>query len=315
MYLIRGINNIDLFRTRHSEVSTVATIGNFDGLHLGHQQILKTMQKEADFHGLWKLIVFTEPHAQEFFAEAAGLDASKPPRILPWQEKVRKMKELGVELAFFLKFNNQLRSMTPRNFLDKVLLRLNIKKLILGDDFRFGANREGDFNLLKKWGSENSIEVSNTETFKIEGERVSSTRIRKALTNNDFELATKLLGRPFTYAGKVVYGQQLGAQLGIPTANLWLPKNKLPISGVYIVKALLDKKVLNGIANMGIRPTIGGELPVLEVHLLDFSQSIYGQTLTVEFLKKVRDEKKFENTTALKEQIFKDITTAKNYFV
>ncbi len=315
MYLIRGINNIDLFRTRHSEVSTVATIGNFDGLHLGHQQILKTMQKEADFHGLWKLIVFTEPHAQEFFAEAAGLDASKPPRILPWQEKVRKMKELGVELAFFLKFNNQLRSMTPRNFLDKVLLRLNIKKLILGDDFRFGANREGDFNLLKKWGSENSIEVSNTETFKMEGERVSSTRKRKALTNNDFELATKLLGRPFTYAGKVVYGQQLGAQLGIPTANLWLPKNKLPISGVYIVKALLDKKVLNGIANMGIRPTIGGELPVLEVHLLDFSQSIYGQTLTVEFLKKVRDEKKFENTTALKEQIFKDITTAKNYFV
>jgi riboflavin kinase/FMN adenylyltransferase len=315
MYLIRGINNIDLFRTRHSEVSTVATIGNFDGLHLGHQQILKTMQKEADFHGLWKLIVFTEPHAQEFFAEAAGLDASKPPRILPWQEKVRKMKELGVELAFFLKFNNQLRSMTPRNFLDKVLLRLNIKKLILGDDFRFGANREGDFNLLKKWGSENSIEVSNTETFKMEGERVSSTRIRKALTNNDFELATKLLGRPFTYAGKVVYGQQLGAQLGIPTANLWLPKNKLPISGVYIVKALLDKKVLNGIANMGIRPTIGGELPVLEVHLLDFSQSIYGQTLTVEFLKKVRDEKKFENTKALKEQIFKDITTAKNYFV
>ena len=315
MYLIRGINNIDLFRTRHSEVSTVATIGNFDGLHLGHQQILKTMQKEADFHGLWKLIVFTEPHAQEFFAEAAGLDASKPPRILPWQEKVRKMKELGVELAFFLKFNNQLRSMTPRNFLDKVLLRLNIKKLILGDDFRFGANREGDFNLLKKWGSENSIEVSNTETFKMEGERVSSTRIRKALTNNDFELATKLLGRPFTYAGKVVYGQQLGAQLGIPTANLWLPKNKLPISGVYIVKALLDKKALNGIANMGIRPTIGGELPVLEVHLLDFSQSIYGQTLTVEFLKKVRDEKKFENTTALKEQIFKDITTAKNYFV
>ena len=315
MYFIRGINNIDLFRTRHSEVSTVATIGNFDGLHLGHQQILKTMQKEADFHGLWKLIVFTEPHAQEFFAEAAGLDASKPPRILPWQEKVRKMKELGVELAFFLKFNNQLRSMTPRNFLDKVLLRLNIKKLILGDDFRFGANREGDFNLLKKWGSENSIEVSNTETFKMEGERVSSTRIRKALTNNDFELATKLLGRPFTYAGKVVYGQQLGAQLGIPTANLWLPKNKLPISGVYIVKALLDKKALNGIANMGIRPTIGGELPVLEVHLLDFSQSIYGQTLTVEFLKKVRDEKKFENTTALKEQIFKDITTAKNYFV
>ena len=315
MYLIRGINNINLFRAKHSEVSTVATIGNFDGLHLGHQQILKTMQKEADSDGLWKLIVFTEPHAQEFFSEAAGLDASKPPRIFPWQEKVRKMKELGVELAFFLKFNNQLRSMTPINFLDKVLLRLNIKKLIIGDDFKFGANREGDFNLLEKWGTENSIKVSNTETFKIEGERVSSTRIRKALTSGQFELASKLLGRPFTYSGKVVYGQQLGAQLGIPTANLWLPKNKLPISGVYIVKVNLDNRELNGIANMGIRPTVGGELPVLEIHLLDFSQSIYGKTLTVEFLKKVRDEKKFENINALKEQIFKDIFTAKKYFV
>ena len=315
MYLIRGINNINLFRAKHSEVSTVATIGNFDGLHLGHQQILKAMQKEADSDGLWKLIIFTEPHAQEFFAEAAGLDASKPPRIFPWQEKVRKMKELGVELAFFLKFNNQLRSMTPMNFLDKVLLRLNIKKLIIGDDFKFGADREGDFNLLKQWGTENSIEVSNTETFKIEGERVSSTRIRKALTSGQFKLASKLLGRPFTYSGKVVYGQQLGAQLGIPTANLWLPKNKLPISGVYIVKVNLDKEELNGIANMGIRPTVGGELPVLEIHLLDFSLSIYGKTLTVEFLKKVRDEKKFKNINALKEQIFKDISTAKKYFV
>ena len=205
--------------------------------------------------------------------------------------------------------------MTPMNFLDKVLLRLNIKKLIIGDDFKFGADREGDFNLLKQWGTENSIEVSNTETFKIEGERVSSTRIRKALTSGQFKLASKLLGRPFTYSGKVVYGQQLGAQLGIPTANLWLPKNKLPISGVYIVKVNLDNEELNGIANMGIRPTVGGELPVLEIHLLDFSLSIYGKTLTVEFLKKVRDEKKFENINALKEQIFKDISTAKKYFV
>ena len=315
MYLIRGTNNIELFRSNFPEISTVATIGNFDGLHLGHQQILKTMQEEADIYGLKRLIIFTEPHAQEFFAEAAGLETTKPPRIFPWQEKVRKMKELKVEFAFFLKFNNQLRSMTPEDFLNKILLRLNIKKLILGDDFRFGANREGDFTLLKEWGSGNGIEVSNTETYEIEGERVSSTRIRKALTRNDFELAGQLLGRPFTYSGKVVYGNQLGAQLGVPTANLWLPKNKLPISGVYIVNALLDGRDLNGIANMGIRPTVGGESPVLEVHLLNFSENIYGKRLTVEFLKKVRDEKKFENLDALKKQIFKDISTAESYFV
>jgi len=315
MYLIRGTNNIELFRSNFPEISTVATIGNFDGLHLGHQQILKTMQEEADIHGLKRLIIFTEPHAQEFFSEAAGLETSKPPRIFPWQEKVRKMREFGVEFAFFLKFNNQLRSMTPEDFLNIILLRLHIKKLVIGDDFRFGANREGDFSLLKNWGTQNSIEVSNTETYEIDGERVSSTRIREALTENDFEKANKFLGRPFTYSGKVVYGNQLGGQLGIPTANLWLPKNKLPISGVYIVKVLLDKKKLRGIANMGVRPTVGGESPVLEVHLLNFSEKIYGKRLTVEFLKKVRDEKKFENLNALKDQIFKDISTAESYFV
>ena len=128
-------------------------------------------------------------------------------------------------------------------------------------------------------------------------------------------MAAELLGRPFTYSGKVVYGNQLGGKLGIPTANLWLPKNKLPISGVYVVKALLDSMELKGIANMGIRPTVGGESPVLEVHLLNFSENIYGKRLTVEFVKKVRDEKKFENLDALKKQIFKDISTAESYFV
>ena len=315
MYLIRGINNIELYKSRFPMTSNIATIGNFDGLHLGHQQILSTMQEEGNNQGLKKLIIFTEPHAQEFFAEAVGLDSEKPPRIFPWQEKVRRMNELGVDFGFFLKFNNQLRSTTPEDFLEKILLRLNIKKLIIGDDFRFGANREGDFELLKNWGKENSIEVAKTETYKVNGERVSSTRIREALTKDKFEIASKLLGRPFTYSGKVVYGNQLGAQLGIPTANLWLPKNKLPISGVYIVKSFLGNKEFKGIANMGIRPTIGGESPVLEVHLLNFSENIYGKKLTVEFIKKVREEKKFKNLDALKDQIFKDISTAESYFV
>ena len=315
MYLIRGINNIDLYRTRFANILTVATIGNFDGLHLGHQQILQTLQEEANRGDLKKLIIFTEPHAEEFFSEADGLESSKPPRIFPWQEKVRKMKEFGVEFAFFLKFNNQLRTMTPQDFLDKILIRLNIKKLVIGDDFRFGVNREGDLDLLKKWGVKNSIEISSTKTIKLEEKRVSSSRIREALINDDFLLAENLLGRPFSYSGKIVYGQQLGAKLGIPTANLWLPKDRLPISGVYIVKVGLEGESLSGIANMGIRPTVGGELPVLEVHILNFSRKIYGKRLTVEFIKKVREEKKFENIEALKNQILKDISTAEKYFV
>ncbi len=314
MYLIRGIQNIDLYKERHPETELIATIGNFDGLHLGHQHIINNMQKDALKNGWKKLVIFTEPHAKEFFAESLGTDEKKPPRILPWSEKVKRMKELGIEFAFFLNFNNQLRNMTPEVFLSKVLSNLSIKKLVIGDDFRFGANREGDFAFLQDWGVKNKIEVEKTETFIIKDQRVSSTRIRECLLANDFNEAKELLGRPYTFSGKVVFGKQLGSQLGVPTANLWLPKNKLPIAGVYIVKVLFEGKEFGGIANMGTRPTVDGQTPVLEVHILEFSQRIYGKKITVEFCKKVRDERKFDGLEALKEQIFKDISTAKEYF-
>ena len=224
------------------------------------------------------------------------------------------MKELGIEFAFFLNFNNQLRTMTPEDFLSKVLSSLNIKKLVIGDDFRFGANREGDFSFLQDWGKKNEIEVEKTATFSIGNQRVSSTRIRECLLANKFDEAKELLGRPYTFSGKVVFGKQLGTQLGVPTANMWLPKNKLPIAGVYIVKVFFEGRELGGIANMGTRPTVDGQTPVLEVHILDFNERIYGKKITVEFCKKVRDEKKFDGIEALKEQIFKDISTAEKYF-
>ena len=314
MYLIRGIQNIDLFLSKHEDVDLIATIGNFDGLHLGHQHIIQNMQKDAENNDWQKLVIFTEPHAREFFAESLGTNEEKPPRIFPWSQKVKRLKELGVEYAFFLNFNNQLRKMTPEDFINNVLSRLSIKKLVIGDDFRFGANREGDFSFLKQWGEKNNILIEKTKTFSLHGERVSSTRIRGALTNANFEHAKELLGQPYSFYGKVVYGQQLGTQLGVPTANLWLPKNKLPIAGVYIVKVDLEGKTYGGIANMGVRPTVDGQTPVLEVHILDFSKSIYGKKINVEFLKKVRDEKKFKGLDELKEQIFKDISTAKQYF-
>ena len=314
MYLIRGIQNIDLYLSKYKDVNLIATIGNFDGLHLGHQHIVKNMKQDAELNNWQTLVIFTEPHAKEFFAEALGTEEKKPPRIFPWPEKVKRLKELDVDFSFFLNFNNQLRSMTPEDFIRQVLSRLSIKKIVIGDDFRFGANREGDFNFLKKWGKENNILVDNTETFEINGERVSSTRIRNSLTAGNFKEAKELLGRPYTFSGNVVYGQQLGTQLGVPTANLWLPKNKLPIAGVYIVNVDADGKKYGGIANMGTRPTVDGQNPVLEVHILEFSGYLYGKKITVEFLKKVRDEKKFDGLDALKEQIFKDISSAKEYF-
>ena len=314
MYLIRGIQNIDLFLSKFGGIDLIATIGNFDGLHLGHQHIIQNMQKDAESNNWKKLVIFTEPHAKEFFAESLGTEEEKPPRILPWPEKVTKLKELDVEFSFFLNFNNQLRKMTPEDFIEKVLSRLSIKKIVIGDDFRFGANREGDFKFLNNWGIENNILVEKTETFALYDERVSSTRIRSCLTDGDFDKAKELLGRPYTFTGKVVYGQQLGRQLGVPTANLWLPKNKLPIAGVYIVRVEFEGKNYGGIANMGTRPTVGGQNPVLEIHLLEFSGNLYGKKISVEFLKKVRDEKKFDGLDQLKDQIFKDISSAREYF-
>jgi riboflavin kinase/FMN adenylyltransferase len=286
------------------------TIGNFDGLHLGHQAILKQVKDKAKESSSASLVFFTEPHASEYFA-AKDQNSSPPPRICPWREKVKLLKNFGIDFAFFLEFNKSLKAMTPQTFLDEVLAQLNLKHLIIGDDFRFGAQRAGDFALLKNWGNSNGTEVIANQTVSLNGSRVSSTRIREAILQSNFQLAQELLGRPYTFSGKVVYGQQLGRTIGVPTANLWIPKQRLPIAGVYAVKCLLGGELLNGIANMGIRPTVDGSKPVLEIHLFNFNESIYGQRLTVEFTNKLRDEKKFDNIDLLKEQILLDISQAK----
>ena len=310
MYLIRGIGNIETFNRRFPHQSMSGTIGNFDGLHLGHQAILKQVKDKAKESSSASLVFFTEPHASEYFA-AKDQNSSPPPRICPWREKVKLLKNFGIDFAFFLEFNKSLKAMTPQTFLDEVLAQLNLKHLIIGDDFRFGAQRAGDFALLKNWGNSNGTEVIANQTVSLNGSRVSSTRIREAILQSNFQLAKELLGRPYTFSGEVVYGQQLGRTIGVPTANLWIPKQRLPIAGVYAVKCLLGGELLNGIANMGIRPTVDGSKPVLEIHLFNFNESIYGQRLTVEFTNKLRDEKKFDNIDLLKEQILLDISQAK----
>ena len=310
MYLIRGIGNIETFNRKFPNQSMSGTIGNFDGLHLGHQAILNQVKEKARESSSASLVFFTEPHASEYFA-AKDQHSSPPPRICPWREKVKLLKNFGIDFAFFLQFNKSLKTMTPNSFLDDVLAQLNLKHLIIGDDFRFGAERAGDFQLLKNWGKCNGTEVIANKTVSRDGLRISSTRIREALLQSKFELAAQLLGRPYTFSGKVVYGKQLGRTIGVPTANLWIPKQRLPIAGVYAVKCSLAGASFNGIANMGIRPTVDGSKPVLEIHIFNFSESIYGQRLTVEFKNKLRDEKKFDNIDLLKEQILQDISQAK----
>lgn len=311
MYLIRGLQNIKLYKQKFANSQICATIGNFDGLHIGHQHILSAIKKHAEEKNFSTMVFFTEPHASEYFSNNHSA-ADIPTRICPWREKFELLQDFGIDFAFFLKFNLSLTKMTPEDFISQVLERVNLEYLQVGDDFRFGKDRTGDYEMLKDWGVDKNISVSATPTVKINERRVSSTWIREALAKSEFELAEELLGRPYTFSGKVVYGNQLGRTIGIPTANLWMPKQRLPVQGVFAVKCKLVDKHLYGIANMGTRPTVDGESPVLEVHLFDFDQNIYGQRLEIEFIKKIRDERKFDNINLLKQQIHKDIDIAKD---
>ena len=312
MYLIRGKHNLNLFKSKYPNISLSGTIGNFDGLHLGHQAILNKIKQNASKFNGKTIVFFTEPHAAEYFSNSRNKNKKPPPRISPWREKFELLKKNEIDFACFLKFNDKLRTMSPGDFISEILDSINLVSFTVGDDFRFGADRKGDTDLLKNWGDKKGILVENTETIIFDGQRVSSSRIREELLNNNFKNAEKLLGRPYTFSGKIVHGQHLGKTINIPTANIWLPNQRLPIKGVYAVKCKLDNLSLNGIANMGIRPTVGGEKPVLEVHLFEFNENIYSQRIRVKFVEKIRDEKKFDNLDMLKSQIQEDISIAKN---
>ena len=312
MYLIRGKHNLQLFNSVFPDVKLSGTIGNFDGLHLGHQAILDKIKNNAKKHNAKTIVFFTEPHAAEYFAKSRDKDSEAPPRISPWREKFKLLKKHNIDFAFFLKFNNSLRTMSPEAFISDILDSINLVSFTVGDDFRFGQDRKGDTALLREWGDKKNILIENTETVLFEGERISSTRIRNAILGNNFTLAENLLGRPYTFSGKIVHGQHLGRTIDVPTANIWLPKQKLPIKGVYAVECILEGKTYSGIANMGIRPTVGGNKPVLEIHLFKFNKDIYSKRLTVRFIQKIRDEKKFDNLGMLKLQIQKDISKAIN---
>ena len=312
MYLIRGQHNLELFKSRYPNIKLCGTIGNFDGLHIGHQAILKKIKNNSEKFNAKTIVFFTEPHAAEYFAKIRDINADTPPRISPWREKVKLLEKNEIDFAFFLKFNDSLRTMSPENFISEILESINLVSFTVGDDFRFGQDRKGDIELLRNWGKEKNILIENTETILFDSQRISSSRIRKAITENNFDLAEDLLGRPYTFSGKVVHGQHLGRTINIPTANIWLPKQKLPIKGVYVVECYLNDQIIQGIANMGVRPTIGGSSPVLEIHLFEFDKDIYSEKLIVKFIKKIRDEKKFDNLDMLKLQIQEDILIAKN---
>lgn len=288
------------------------TIGNFDGVHLGHQQLIAQLVQEARKREVPAIVVTFEPHPFEFFE----LGQHTIPRVTRLREKFMALRKLGVDLVVIIPFNQKFASISASSFVEDILYRyLRPVHIMIGDDFRFGHQRQGDFRLLKEMGATLGFSVEAMTSFLVDGERVSSTKVRQALRNGDHEQVKKLLGHPYSMLGRVRHGDRLGRLLGFPTANIYLHRKLTPVLGIYTVymHGIADHP-LPGVANVGTRPTVGGTRTLLEVHLLNFNQDIYGRYVEVEFCKKLRNEEKYESLDLLKEQIAKDVAEAEEYF-
>ena len=306
MQLIRGLHNL----TQPLSASVV-TIGNFDGIHLGHQQILEQLKAVATEYQLPSTVIIFEPQPIEFFAPARA-----PKRLARFREKLDYLKSKQIDYLLCLKFDRALADLYAEEFVKQILVdRLNIRHLVIGDDFRFGKNRSGDFQFLQECGEKYGFIVENTDTLLIDDSRVSSTRIRESIQSDDFEQAAKLLGRPYTLSGKIAHGKKLGRELGFPTINIKMGDNTLIVKGIFAVSVKgIDNRVLPGVASIGTRPTVDGVDTILEVFILDFDQDVYGYCVDVEFLHKIRDEEKFESLEELGFHIEQDTVKARRYF-
>ncbi len=285
------------------------TIGNFDGVHRGHQAMLARLCEAAGDLALPAAVMTFDPHPREFFAKDAA-----PPRLSSLRGKLERFAELGVDRVYVARFNAALASLTPTAFIDDVLrARLGVRWVLVGEDFRFGKGRAGDLATLR--GAATRFSVEAMATVSVEGERASSTAIRAALADGALAHARGLLGRPFTISGHVAHGAKLGRSLGFPTANIAL-RHKPPVSGVFAVHVYgLRHVLLRGVASVGRRPTIAPDAPtLLEVFILDFDETIYGRRIDVEFVHKLRDEERFPDLDTLRRRIGADVVNAQRFF-
>lgn len=304
--VIRGFHNLP-----KNASGCVATIGNFDGVHLGHQAVLSQLAMKGDTLNLPAVVITFEPQPNEFFAPKQA-----PARLTRFREKVETLRCYSIQQLCVLRFDKQLAEMSADQFIQRLLVDgLNVRYLVVGDDFRFGKGREGDFRRLQQAGEKFGFEVVNMHTFQLAESRVSSTRIRRALNAGDLKLAETLLGRPYRMSGRVAHGDKRGRTIGFPTANIHLHRKNSPVNGVFAIQMFgIKGEPVKGVANVGVRPTVDGKKAVLEVHLFDFSADIYGQHVQVHFLYKVRDEQRFNSLEELKLQIEKDCVAAQRFF-
>jgi riboflavin kinase/FMN adenylyltransferase len=303
MELVRGIHNL---RPRHR--GCAATIGNFDGVHLGHRHMIATLRERATALGVPAVVVTFEPTPREHFEGAAA-----PSRLSRLREKLAALEACGVERVVVLRFDERMRGLGATEFVDRLLVEgLGVRHLVVGHDFHFARRREGSVATLRSAGGVHGFTVEEVRQFLVAGERVSSSLVREALNRGDLARATRLLGRPYRMAGRVRLGRKLGRQLGFPTANLALQRKVVPLWGIFAVRAsgagLVDHPA---VASLGTRPTVNGTDPLLEVHLFDWDGSLYGRYLDVDFIERLRDEQKFESLDALVAQMHRDAAAAR----
>ena len=305
MQLVRGLHNL---KSVHH--GCVATIGNFDGVHLGHQSVFRHLMEKGAELNLPTTVVTFEPQPREFFQADTA-----PARLTRLREKLQAIEDVGIERVVVLEFNKRLAAMQAEHFVEELLIEgLGARFLSVGDDFRFGSRRQGDYSLLQRMGRQYGFEVENMNTYKLDADRVSSTRIRELLTEGDFRTANQYLGRPYRICGRVAHGDKRGRTIGFPTMNVNMHRRVSPLRGVYAVRVDgLGDEALPGVANIGIRPTVEGDARyLLEVYLFDFDRSVYGAHVSVEFVQKLRDEKRFDNFDELRQQILRDADTARD---
>jgi riboflavin kinase/FMN adenylyltransferase len=285
------------------------TIGNFDGVHLGHQAMLARLAARAVAFGAHPTVLTFEPHPRELFTPHEA-----PTRLSSLREKMERLRELGVAHVHVCPFDRAFAALSAEDFVQRILIDgLKARYVLVGDDFRFGAKRAGDIELLARLGNDAGFTTESLHTVEAAGQRASSTAVRVALVGGDMALAAQLLGHPYSISGRVIGGNQLGRKIGYPTANIQLKHNRPPLKGIFAVRVQgLDRPDWPGVASLGTRPTVHADgRPTLEVHLFDFNQDCYRRHLRVEFLHKLRDEQKFDGIDALVAQIDRDAAAAR----
>jgi len=306
MKLIRGLYNLT-----HPIPASAVTIGNFDGVHRGHQLVISQLKQVAGAASLPTVVIIFEPQPIEYFAPDKA-----PKRLARFREKIAYLKAQRIDYLLCLHFDQKIAAQSAEDFVQQILVNsINTKHLVIGDDFHFGKNRQGNFQFLKDNCERYGFMVDETETLMIDGERVSSTRIRESIQRDDFEKAAELLGRPYSLSGRIAHGQKLGQKLGYPTINIKMGDKTLIVKGIFAVNVKgIDNRVLQGVASIGTRPTVNGVDTILEVYILDFNRDVYGYSVEVEFLHKIRDEEKFDSLEELTVHIARDTEKAKAFF-